>query len=88
MLKIAVIAKRSEYTMGGWLIVLLVIVLAILAFSYFSTRSVMKDKTGNQEFDSELPDGVEKRPYLANPVFLAYLIFFLALVLLTWFFAF
>ncbi|MDQ0270667.1 hypothetical protein [Cytobacillus purgationiresistens] len=74
--------------MSGWLIVPLIIVLAILAFSFFSTKGLMKEKTGSKEMDSSLPEDVQDKPYLANPIFLAYGIFFVLLIVLTLFFVF
>lgn len=75
--------------MSGWLIALIVICLAIIVWSLFSTTSLLKEKAStNKELDADIPDEVKKRPYIFNPILVTYIVFFVALVAITIFFVF
>lgn len=75
--------------MGGWLIALIVICIAIIGWSLFSTTSLLREKAStNKELDGDIPDEVKRRPYLFNPILVVYLVFFVALAAITIYFVF
>jgi ammonia channel protein AmtB len=62
--------------------ILLVAAIGILVIAFGYTWSLAKNqKNVKGELDSEIPEGVQKSPYIRNPIFLTYILFFLLLIL-------
>lgn len=68
--------------MGTYSIILLIVAMGIIAFSLVYTLHLAKvQKVIKGELDSKIPQSVQEHPFIGNPIFLTYALFF-ALVLL------
>ena len=63
--------------------ILLVIAMGILALSLVYTWMLAKGQRATKgQVDTKIPSAVQEHPYLRNPVFLAYIFFFLLVITL------
>lgn len=74
--------------MSSFTTILLGLAMGILALSLIYTLMIAKgQRVLKSELDTKIPNPVQNHPYLRNPIFLTYAIFFVLVILIVLFFA-
>lgn len=70
------------FDMGMYFTVLLIISIGLIGFALGYTLIVVKQqRVLKGELDTQIPPEVKRHPYLRNPIFLSYGIFFLIVII-------